>query len=50
MSKKAFYLPPETLVLPIQPEGPLCTSDLSIIMDTALSDYELLDASDIDWD
>lgn len=50
MSVKQFYLPPETMVLPIQPEGPLCTSNLILLSDPGLSDYELLDASDIAWE
>ena len=50
MSAKQFYFSPETKVIPLQPEGPLCTSDLSVLMETALSDYDLLDASDIVWD
>ena len=49
MSVKQFYLPPETMTLPIQPEGTLCQSTLPIIMDTALGDYDLLSAGDIDW-
>lgn len=50
MSCKQFYLPPETTVLPIQPEGPLCESNLSLIMETGLSDYDIIDAGDIAWD
>ena len=50
MSVKQFYLPPETMTLPIQPEGPLCQSNLIILSDPGLSDYVLLDANDIDWD
>ena len=50
MTKKQFYLPPETMVLPIQPEGPLCASTLSVVVLPGLSDYEIITANDIDWD
>ena len=50
MSKKLLYLPPETMTLPIQPEGPLCQSNLTILLDPGLSDYDLIDAGDIVWD
>ena len=49
--KKQLYLKPETSSVPIQPEGPLCTSVQSIITATpGLIDYELLSSGDIDWD
>jgi hypothetical protein len=50
MSVKQFYLPPETRVFPIQPEGPLCQSNLTMLVDPDLSDYEILSAEDIVWE
>jgi len=50
MSRKQFYLPPETTVLPIRLEGPLCLSNFSVLMETGLSDYDLIEAGDITWD